>query len=266
LFSLDLRYNTPDVLANAQWNGNIAQMNYLTTKVSAPGTKSFAYTYDKVNRLTNAVSTANALDEAISYDVMGNITKLTRGGIGTSQGMLDYTYSGNQLTTVTGYSARSYQYDPNGNATSDGMGKSIIYNMLDLPSEVKQGTTQLATYTYNAAGQKLQNKSNTENSSGATTWDYVGGIVYKGGQIAFIQTEEGRARPSGSVYLYEYNLSDHLGNTRVSIDKDPIATTGNTPRIIQEDEYYSFGLRKPTGGYDLSNNNRYLYNGKEVQT
>ncbi|MBS7562773.1 RHS repeat-associated core domain-containing protein, partial [Mucilaginibacter sp. Bleaf8] len=41
---------------------------------------------------------------------------------------------------------------------------------------------------------------------------------------------------------------------------------GNTPRIIQEDEYYSFGLRKPTGGYDLSNNNRYLYNGKEVQT
>nr|WP_213487464.1 DUF6443 domain-containing protein [Mucilaginibacter sp. Bleaf8] len=264
LFSLDLRYNTPDAAANAQWNGNIAQMNYLTKKVSSPGTKTFAYTYDKLNRLTNAVSTGNALDEAISYDGMGNITKLIRGGAG--QGTLDYTYSGNQLTTVTGYSARSYQYDLNGNATSDGMGKSITYNMLNLPGEVKQGTTQLATYTYDAAGQKLQNKSNTENSSAPTTWDYVGGIVYKGGQIAFIQTEEGRARPSGGVYLYEYNLNDHLGNTRVSIDKDPTVTSSTTPRIIQEDEYYSFGLRKPTGGYDLSNNNRYLYNGKEVQT
>lgn len=36
--------------------------------------------------------------------------------------------------------------------------------------------------------------------------------------------------------------------------------------MIQEDEYYSFGLRKPTGGFDYSNNNRYLYNGKEIQT
>ncbi|TWI93802.1 RHS repeat-associated protein, partial [Mucilaginibacter frigoritolerans] len=32
----------------------------------------------------------------------------------------------------------------------------------------------------------------------------------------------------------------------------------------QEDEYYAFGLRNPV--YSLSNNNRYLYNGKEVQT
>lgn len=36
--------------------------------------------------------------------------------------------------------------------------------------------------------------------------------------------------------------------------------------MIQEDEYYSFELRKPTGGYDYSNNNRYLYHGKEIQT
>jgi len=58
---------------------------------------------------------------------------------------------------------------------------------------------------------------------------------------------------------YEYNLTDHLGNSRVSIDKF------QGPRVIQEDEHYTFGLRKPTGGYDYPNNNRYLYNGKGIQ-
>ncbi|MOA00392.1 hypothetical protein D3C78_1197510 [compost metagenome] len=46
---------------------------------------------------------------------------------------------------------------------------------------------------------------------------------------------------------------------RVSLDKDP--STG-TARVIQEDEYYAFGLRK---GVTSSSNNRYLYSGKELQ-
>ncbi|MNT48473.1 hypothetical protein D3C72_1852550 [compost metagenome] len=45
----------------------------------------------------------------------------------------------------------------------------------------------------------------------------------------------------------------------MSLDKDP--STG-TARVIQEDEYYAFGLRK---GITSSSNNRYLYNGKELQ-
>ncbi|MEO7211168.1 hypothetical protein [Mucilaginibacter sp.] len=59
--------------------------------------------------------------------------------------------------------------------------------------------------------------------------------------------------------LYEYSLTDHLGNTRVSFDINPAGTA----RVIQEDEYYSFGLRRAL--YDNANNNRYLYNGKEIQ-
>ncbi|WP_245536763.1 RHS repeat domain-containing protein [Solitalea canadensis] len=55
------------------------------------------------------------------------------------------------------------------------------------------------------------------------------------------------------------NLSDHLGNALVSVDKDP--STG-AARVIQEDEYYAFGLRK---GITSSSGNRYLYNGKELQ-
>ncbi len=37
----------------------------------------------------------------------------------------------------------------------------------------------------------------------------------------------------------------------------------NAVRVLQEDEYYAFGLRK--SDYDYSNNNRHLYNGKELQ-
>jgi RHS repeat-associated protein len=76
----------------------------------------------------------------------------------------------------------------------------------------------------------------------------------------FIQTEEGKAELNGGTYSYVYDLKDHLGNVRVSFDK-----FNNAARIIQENEYYAFGLTK-SGGYDNSNNNRFLYNGKEIQT
>ncbi|RKR84187.1 RHS repeat-associated protein [Mucilaginibacter gracilis] len=170
---------------------------------------------------------------------------------------LSYNYNGNQLTTVSkgGTTFRTYTYDGNGNATTDGGTKSINYNMLNLPATVTQSGTTLATYTYEASGTKIRNTG----SDG--TWDYVSGIVYKTPlagttpAIAFIQTEEGRAIPNGNDYSYQYNLKDHLGNDRVSLDKNG---------VLQEDEYYAFGLRNPK--YDNSNNNRYLYNGKEIQT
>lgn len=237
LFFLDLRYNTP-YSGTPQYNGDITQMQYLTTKVASPGYKIFAYTYDKLSRLTLAASRQGALDERMTYDQMGNITQLIRGGVGG--GTLTYpVYEGNQLKTVTGYSAQSYQYDLNGNARSDGMGKNIIYNMLNLPRSVTSGPTTVAPYTYDANGNKLKNIGTDG------TWDYVNGIVYKNNAIDFVSTEEGRVKLTGGAWNYEYNLKDHLGNTRVSIDRYQGA-----PRVIQEDEYYSFGLRKRTDGYD----------------
>ena len=48
---------------------------------------------------------------------------------------------------------------------------------------------------------------------------------------------------------------------RITFDKN--ATTG-AAEVVQEDEYYAYGLRSPL--YDNSNGNRHLYNGKELQT
>jgi len=265
LFSEDIRYNLPDAGISQQYNGNISEVLYSKNSTS---TITDSYSYDEMNRLTNSASSDN-LAEAVSYDLMGNITGLTRQG--PEAAVLAYTYlngpnQSNQLVSVSngGSAFRAYAaYDANGNAPSDGTlttPKNITYNLLNLPQAVVQGTTTLATYTYDAAGNKLANKG----SDGY--WDYIGGIVYNGttatnGAISFIQTEEGRAVPQGGNWHYEYNLIDHLGNVRLSFDKDP---TAGTARRIQEDEYYAFGLRSPF--YNLSNNNRYLYNGKEVQT
>jgi len=35
-----------------------------------------------------------------------------------------------------------------------------------------------------------------------------------------IQTEEGKAVPNGTVFTYKYDLKDHIGNVRVSFDKN----------------------------------------------
>ncbi|MBO9675317.1 MAG: hypothetical protein J7577_17855, partial [Sphingobacteriaceae bacterium] len=129
---------------------------------------------------------------------------------------------------------------------------TLGYNFLNLPQTVSG--SQNLTYTYNAAGEKLQKQA------GGTTTNYLDGIQYTNNSIDFIQTEEGLARRSGNSYSYEYNLSDHLGNVRVTFYQNP---TTNQLEVLQRDDYYAFGLRKePVAKAGL---NKYLYNGKELQ-
>ncbi len=108
-------------------------------------------------------------------------------------------------------------------------------------------------YTYDATGAKLRKVSTT---GATTTTDYVDGIQYTNGVIDFIQTEEGIARKSGGSYIYEYNLTDHLGNVRVTFKE-----SGGVVSPLERTDYYAFGKRTFVG----ANLNRYLYNGKELQ-
>jgi YD repeat-containing protein len=110
----------------------------------------------------------------------------------------------------------------------------FTYNYLNLPATAKSatGTAVNLAYTYDAAGNKL-----ARNSSG-TVKNYISGIDYKpdGTTIDIIHTEEGIARniPGGN-YSYEYNLSDHLGNVRVTFKQSPIAPY--SLEVIQRDDY-----------------------------
>jgi hypothetical protein len=201
----------------------------------------------------------------IPYDKNGNILTLTRYKKGT--GLIDnltYTYkssgASNMLDriddTVTGTNgfselvkqANEYGYDGNGNLIKDDNKgyNSILYNYLNLPKRV--GTTsQYISYVYDAAGTKLA-KINT---SGVYTW-YAGSFVYSGSSLTYIMHREGMWLPGGN---YEYYLKDHLGNTRLVVN-----TSGTGGTVVQQTDYYPFGM--DIAVYNGGMDNKYRYNGK----
>ncbi|TKC04135.1 RHS repeat domain-containing protein, partial [Pedobacter frigoris] len=245
-FSMKLKYDDVTV---PQYNGNIANQDWGS---GVSFTNVYTYGYDKLNRLLSGSSTGVAMAEVLTYDVMGNIKTMNRdaGGAGT------YNYTGNQLTSITSgpLATGTYVYNGNGNATTDGRtGVVLTYNVLNLPATATKSGLSLA-YTYDASGNKLKKVSN------GVTREYVSGIEYNGSTIDIIHTEEGIARNNSGTYSYEYNLSDHLGNVRYSFHKNP--SSGLLERL-QSDDYYAFGKRN--SGSPVSVNNKYLYNGKEVQ-
>ncbi|WP_199140120.1 DUF6443 domain-containing protein [Pedobacter sp. ASV12] len=249
-FGLQLKYEDG---TSPQYNGNIANQLW-GSGGSFPN--SFVYGYDKLNRLASGSNSSIGMSESLTYDVMGNIATLTRdGSTGT------YGYTGNQLSSVSGGSMATgtYVYDGNGNATGStvGIGRtyvSIAYNQLNLPIAISGSGINLS-YTFSSTASKLRQKDNNR----GTITDYVDGIQYNNGEIDFIQTEQGIAKNNGGIYIYHYNLTDHLGNVRYVFD-----IYNGALRKLQEDNYYPFGLRKPAGS-PVSLDNKYLYNGKELQ-
>ncbi len=169
--------------------------------------------------------------------------------------------------------------DADGNLTQD-LNKgisSISYNHLNKPTTVSFSNGTQVRYFYSADGTKLRQ---TVKSLSATTppvlairqrSDYLGLVHYEDPDgdgsaqrvLLFAQHEEGRIRPSGGEILYEYVLTDHLGNTRITFGD---ADADGQPDILQENHYYPFGLAMTLSGTTAAAPpNDYLYNGKELQ-
>ena len=261
-FTYQLNYNSG---ATPQYNGNISQQ--LWGHAASTG-NTFTYNYDKLNRLTKGSSSGVIMYERMEYDDMGNITKLTRNSQTAADTLaINYNYlvgsvKSNRLQSLTGGFTGTYTYDANGNATKDRTGMNISYNHLNL-SKTATKTGVSVSYLYDAMGVKLR-KIGVENSI-TTISDYVEGIEYSkvGAAVAAIDriaTSEGYLMPSSGTYIYHYNLTDHLGNVR-SVFK---ATSATVLEVVQKSDYYPFGKRHANSSY-VYNDNRYLYNGKELQ-
>ena len=281
-----------------QYDGNISAIKWQTTQNS--GERSYCYTYDELNQLQqatyrekeNGVWTRNVgrYDvSGITFDKNGNILSLERNGyIGIQGGnpafgMMDdlsYTYSGNKLKAVEDAISNSgndnndfkdngihttveYEYDNNGNLISDDNKGivSISYNYLNLPEEIIFSQTRKIAYLYASDGTKL--RETITDGQLTHTFDYCGNMVYEDSELSYILNPAGRALPAVQEheYIYEYFLTDHLGNVRVVYgdpDRDHVA------EVIQENSFYPFGMTMGGLNYIAGLENRYLYQGKEA--
>ena len=255
VFTMSLGYYTPTLSGPAaKYSGDISSWTWTHGSGNAAITNSYGFTYDGAHRLTAGQyysdSTAtNALSEkSISYDRNGNITALTRYNASGTATSLAYAYTGNWRNT--------FSYDANGNVTSD-ITNSLqsSYNLLNLPAQIKSGSTVKANYTYLSDGTKAA--AYTSASAGK---DYVGSFTYTRGSggsktLESVAFGGGRIRKNGSSYLVDYHVTDHLGSVRA------IVTNGS---ITEQDDYYPFGTRHPNGLTQLTEN-RWRFGGKEEQ-
>ncbi|WP_025664479.1 DUF6443 domain-containing protein [Aquimarina megaterium] len=294
LFDFTINYNTPQHGATALFNGNISETAWKTQSVNPnppnnPVSSFYVYSYDALNRVVSATdNTGHYSISNITYDKTGNIMSLNRKGnlnsAATSFGDMDilaYTYdNGNKLLRVTdtgnttfGFKDGSntnddFAYDANGNMTQDqnkGV-TGITYNHLNLPKTVTIHNADYIgniTYIYDATGVKLK-KIATEGSS--LTTEYAGNYVYKNGTLEFFNHAEGYVKHEADGYKYVYQYKDHLDNIRLSYKDANKDGTITASEIIEEKNYYPFGLQHE--GYNFAVNgskHNYGFGGKEEQ-
>ncbi|SIS86428.1 DUF6443 domain-containing protein [Belliella pelovolcani] len=233
-----------------RFNGNVSRIDW---KGEDNNWRRYYYFYDNSNRITNAnydrigTTTENNRFSVnnITYEANGNILTLNRNGQRTTStyGAIDnltYTYDStsdfsrysNRLLKVsdgvasTNYTSKdfkpvtsgsNYGYDLNGNQTSnsDKGISNIVYNHLNLPTEIIfTGSNRKIQYDYNADGTKVRQRVYTGSTSPSSTTNYLGEFVFNGTVIDYILHEEGRVVYESNVPIYEYNIKDHLGNVR----------------------------------------------------
>jgi RHS repeat-associated protein len=305
LFAFKINYNTTEgnvTSVKSLYNGNISETYYRTGSDNV--LRKYGYEYDNLNRLKNAIyqkpggntypTYEDYSEKNITYDKNGNIQTLYRNGdladaLPANQiDDLHYTYKPNSniLTSVYDNSGNTsgfkdgnlggddYTYDDNGNLTTDKNKEitNISYNYFNLPTEItfRNDSFNSIRYIYDALGTK--EKKIVFRDGDRTETCYAGNFQYvqyfEGGLpsvLKFFSQPEGYVEPSGSSFKYVYQYKDHLGNIRLSYQDKNDNNIIDTGEILEENNYYPFGL-KHNGYNDYAvTNYKYKYNGKELQ-
>jgi RHS repeat-associated protein len=237
-------------------NGNITG---ITNNIDS--TKNKTYTYDALDRLTNASGPWGNL--SYTYDGVGNRQKET-----TDSDETAYAYTANKLTSTTGTKAYVFGYDNNGNTIAENS-RQYIYNQNQRLIRISDTTTGtdivLGEYVYNGYGQRVKKTT----SSGITVflYDLSGQLMAESTTAGNITTEyvflnsEPIAKIEGNNVYYYHN--DHLGT--------PQKMTDENRNIVWQAEYMPFGepvsitgtitnnLRFPGQYYDEETRNNYNY-------
>ena len=270
LFSYKLAYEEG---TNGYFDGNIRNQYW---KSNIDGVqRAYEFSYDGDSRLTGATYAGKAGESyalnSVSYDFNGNIKTLSRNGLksNNSFGLIDnlnYTYNANsnkilkvddtstEIASFKDVMGNDYTYWLDGSLKSDNNKgiDSIKYNYLKLPERIKFNTGNWINYEYDAQGTKLKKTLST----GKVT-DYEEDDIYENNVLYQTSHDEGRVVNG----IYEYNITDHLGNLRVAF-KDSVGIA----KITQVNAYGAFGDDLPTLKYINSLKiNKFNFNGKEVE-
>nr|WP_315239948.1 DUF6443 domain-containing protein [uncultured Flavobacterium sp.] len=302
LFAFQINYNNATDPTKSLYNGNISQTFWKTANTDT-GLRNYTYSYDALNRLTNAVDDISRYNESLTYDKNGNILNLTRLGntdeAATQFGQMDnltYTYdSGNKLINVADSSGSAegfkntsiYTYDNNGNMLQDSgkiITSNIFYNHLNLPWLIPfngkasmTGRTWSASiqYVYDAIGQKVSKNVIKREFQGRqqvtlinSTTEYAGGYIYEDGVLKFFSQPEGYVAYNNGVFDYIYQYKDHLGNVRLSYGDADNNGSVSSAEIVEENNYYPFGMKHKGYNTVSTSTNPVLklkYNSKELQ-
>ncbi|MDR6735567.1 RHS repeat domain-containing protein [Sphingobacterium sp. 2149] len=285
-------YNNKQVgIPNIQNGGNVASYSGLINGISwfskKPSSTDIApvmniYKYDYKGQLLESTwgtpNFANASfssagdinrEKDIVYDGHGNILSMTRIGGGVDK---EYSYyyepNTNKLAGESDYA--SYGYDEIGRLVkdaNDSRGQYYEYNVFNKVTKIYDSTRKsdiIVSFEYDEDGNRVMKK---DHRTGAVTW-----YSYDGnGSLAAIFEQQGtgaiklKEQPIyGSDRLgiyyrqggnYQYTLNDHLGNTRVVINRNK--TTGGSVDVVYYADYLPFGTEVRSGGTD----HRYGYQG-----
>ncbi len=219
----------------------------------------------------------HAATEMVITDALELFGDCQNGGVTTIHD--DCPTTGNPEGFAQNSENGQYTYDNAGNMITDpNKNISIEYNHLNLPFKVStiSGVPKELLIEYDAMGTKLS-QSYFVDGVLESRRDYINGIEYRNSIFESMQHEHGRAVKGGSGgFLYEYNLKDHLGNTRVRIADingdhmiDPNESPGNPAEVLSIESHYPFGLKHRHASQTFTElstatNSRYGYNGKEL--
>lgn len=302
LFAFGLNYNKP--ITNTEggtikplYNGNIAEVNWRTNSDNI--LRRYGYSYDNLNRLTNAVyqksistvQVTNSYNERLTYDKNGNVIKLKRTGeyddaiYSMPIDNLTYSYDPikqNQLmkvedadinpngfkdnTTPAPGTPNDYSYDLNGNMLTDlnkGVTNDILYNHLNLPLKIIFGTTGNIEYLYDASGKKL--KKTVTSGTTVTVTDYLDGFQYTtttGNPILeFFFHAEGYVRIVGWVKGQpRFGYAFNYTDHLGNVRLTYALSATKVLTILEENNYYPFGLKHRN--YNTTHNDYFMQDGE----
>jgi RHS repeat-associated protein len=223
-------------------NGNVISItNYRDAN------RSQAFTYDSLNRLISAWSSANtgaySWGENYSLDAWGN---LQISPMGSKAHGGNFQVSGNAQNRPTGLA-----YDASGNLMSY-LSAAYTYDQ-----ENRLSSTAGMSYTYDGNGERVL-KSNTSGGTAVKRYWSMGGNTLAEGDgsgnltAEYIYFGDKRvARIDLSANTVHYYLSDHLGSTNL--------VANSAGAVEEESDYYPFGTEVVV----TSGSNLYKLTGKE---